>query len=126
MTVDKMYDEILKHCRGKSCGNDCLLREVCYPIMGRFKDNPKSLEEAYRILKPNDNVTHPSHYTQGNIECIDAMASAFGKEAVKHFCICNAFKYVWRSEHKNGVEDLDKAIWYIDKYKELSADGTTN
>ena len=64
-------------------------------------------------------VTHPDHYNQGGIECIDAMVSAFGKEATAHFCIINAFKYCWRSEHKNGFEDIDKAIWYLNKYKEL-------
>lgn len=64
-------------------------------------------------------VNHPSHYNQGGIECIDAMVSAFGTEAVSNFCIVNAFKYVWRSKLKNGTEDIDKAIWYLNKVKEL-------
>lgn len=67
----------------------------------------------------NDNVNHPVHYTQGGIECIDAMISAFGKDAVKTYCHINAFKYVWRSNHKNGNEDIEKAIWYLKKYLEL-------
>lgn len=67
----------------------------------------------------DDPVNHPKHYTQGNIECIDAMISAFGKEKVMVFCQCNAFKYMWRSDTKNGVEDLKKAAWYMDKYIEL-------
>lgn len=73
-----------------------------------------------------DNVNHPSHYTQGGMECIDEMFLIFGKEAVKHFCICNAWKYRKRAMFKNGQEDIDKSDWYINKYKELSADGTTN
>lgn len=74
--------------------------------------------------KSTDNpVTHPSHYTQGNIQCIDAMVSAFGKEAVATWCKINAFKYVWREEHKNGMQDIDKAVWYLNKYKELKASG---
>lgn len=68
----------------------------------------------------NDNVNKPKHYTQGKIDCIDAMIEAFGVEAVKTFCKLNAFKYLWRSEHKNGVEDIDKARWYTAKYVELS------
>lgn len=68
-------------------------------------------------------VSHPSHYNQGNIECIDAMVAAFGKEAVATFCHINAFKYLWRTEHKNGLQDIDKAIWYLNKYKELKANG---
>lgn len=64
-------------------------------------------------------VNHPSHYNQGGIECIDAMVAAYGKEAVENFCLCNAFKYVWRNRDKNGFEDIDKAIWYLNKIKEL-------
>lgn len=70
--------------------------------------------------KDHDAVNHPSHYTSGGVECIDAMESAFGKEAVYWFCVCNAFKYVWRHKKKNGVEDLKKAQWYENKAKELS------
>lgn len=75
-----------------------------------------------RIEKSQDHdaVNHPSHYTSGGFECIDAMESAFGKEAVYWFCVCNAFKYVWRHNKKNGVEDLKKAQWYENKAKELS------
>lgn len=69
----------------------------------------------------NTPVNHPEHYNQGGIECIDAMISAFGNEAVAHFCIVNAFKYVWRASDKNGMEDIDKAIWYLNKFKELTA-----
>ena len=72
----------------------------------------------------NDNVNKPKHYTQGKIDCIDAMIEAFGVEAVKTFCKLNAFKYLWRSEHKNGVEDIDKARWYTAKYVELSSKET--
>jgi hypothetical protein len=67
-----------------------------------------------------ERVNHPSHYNQGGIECIDAMLSAYGKEDVKAFCKCNAFKYIWRTGQKNGIEDIEKAIWYLNKYKELS------
>ena len=66
-----------------------------------------------------DMVNRPPHYTQGGIECIDAMIAAFGKEAVANFCMCNAFKYIWRSKHKNGNEDIEKAKWYLNKHKEL-------
>jgi hypothetical protein len=70
-----------------------------------------------------DAVNHPDHYNQGGIECIDAMVSAFGTEAVENFCLINAFKYVWRTQAKNGLEDVEKAIWYLTKYKELVANG---
>ena len=67
-----------------------------------------------------DNVNHPAHYEgQTSIECIEAMQIAFGKRAVADFCLCNAFKYLWRHKNKNGQEDLRKAQWYLDKADEL-------
>lgn len=67
----------------------------------------------------NDPVNHPPHYTTGGIECIDAMVSAFGAREVSNYCICNAFKYIFRHERKNGEEDIAKAEWYLAKYREL-------
>lgn len=69
--------------------------------------------------KGYDPVEHPQHYNQGPIQCIDAMIAAFGKEATADFCLCNAFKYVWRTRQKNGEQDCNKAIWYLKKYKQL-------
>ncbi len=71
-----------------------------------------------------DMINKPPHYANGGIECIDAMISSQGTEAVKDFCLCNAFKYIWRTKNKNGIEDIDKAIWYLNKYKELTMDKT--
>lgn len=70
------------------------------------------------VIKP-DNVNHPSHYETGKFECIDVMVETQGVEAVKAFCLCNAFKYIYRHNGKNGVEDIKKAQWYINKYLEL-------
>lgn len=66
-----------------------------------------------------DPVNNPSHYTGGSVECIDAMIAAYGKEAVANFCMCNAFKYQWRFDKKNGTEDIKKAQWYQNKFLEL-------
>lgn len=77
------------------------------------------LEDHKKILnadkgKPIDMVNHPAHYTQGNIECIDAITEATkflrGIEAVD---TANILKYVWRWNNKNGLEDLRKARWYL-------------
>lgn len=68
----------------------------------------------------DDKVNHPSHYTQGGIECIDAMVSAFGDEEVMDYCKVNAFKYLWRADKKNHLEDIKKAAWYLNKYIELA------
>ena len=79
---------------------------------GENKVNPDC--EAYTEEK----VNHPSHY-QGKNECIDVMVAMFGKEAVKHFCMCNAYKYRFRADAKNGKEDIEKAEWYESKLIEL-------
>lgn len=74
--------------------------------------------------KIEDRVNHPNHYAKScSIECIDSMLIAFGKEEVIGYCKCNAYKYIWRYKNKNGLEDLDKALWYINKAKELINNG---
>lgn len=69
-----------------------------------------------------DVVNHPTHYCTGKFECIDVMMETQSVEAVKAFCICNAFKYLYRHNKKNGTEDVKKAMWYLGKYLELSKD----
>jgi len=68
-----------------------------------------------------ENVNHPKHYNREKaMECIDEMILIFGSEAVKNFCLCNAWKYRYRAADKNGEEDLKKSDWYLNKYKELA------
>ena len=51
-----------------------------------------------------DMVNHPPHYEVGKYECIDVMTEIFGREAVMHFCECNAFKYVWRMCRRTALK----------------------
>ncbi len=80
-------------------------------ILNKYKGRPVKFVEEETI---KDNVDHPSHYTQGSIECIDAI-----KEATKHLRgieatdTGNILKYMWRWNNKNGLEDLRKARWYL-------------
>ncbi|KIJ86888.1 hypothetical protein SE00_07700 [Staphylococcus saprophyticus] len=96
------------------------------------KENSKSvLEAGLGVSKPttdhkqsndvqqrkrNDTVNHPSHYNYGDIEVID-----FIEQVTKHYNpnvayhIGNAIKYLARSPHKNGKEDVEKARWYIER-----------
>lgn len=65
-------------------------------------------------------VNHPSHYKNGNIECIEAMIDVFGKDKVAAFCELNAFKYQWRANSKGtDIQDKKKAVWYLNKYIEI-------
>lgn len=66
-----------------------------------------------------DMVNHPSHYATGKFECIDVMLETQGIEATKAFCKLNAFKYLYRADKKNGLQDIKKAIWYLNKLVEL-------
>lgn len=64
---------------------------------------------------------NPQHYKQGGIETIDGIAAAtVGLEGIEAVCTGNAIKYLWRWKHKNGVEDLKKAQWYINKLIEIN------
>lgn len=60
-----------------------------------------------------DNVNHPSHYTQGGIECLDAIEASMPAESFQDYCKGNILKYIWRYRFKNGVEDLKKAQFYL-------------
>ena len=63
-----------------------------------------------------DNVNHPPHYTAGGVECIDAIESATtGLTGAEAYSTGAAIKYLWRWKKKNGIEDLQKARWYLDR-----------
>jgi hypothetical protein len=63
-----------------------------------------------------DRVNSPSHYTQGSIECIDAIAQVVKDlQGMEAMCTGNAIKYLWRWKHKNGIEDIKRAQWYLQR-----------
>ena len=68
-----------------------------------------------RPKKIDQVVNSPKHYLTGDVECIDAMVSAFGKEAVQSYARINSFKYLWRAGKKSGAteQDIQKANWYM-------------
>lgn len=61
----------------------------------------------------DDMVNTPPHYTQGGIECIDAIEAALTPEEFRGFLKGNVLKYTWRERHKGGLESLRKAGWYL-------------
>jgi len=62
-----------------------------------------------------DAVNHPAHYTEGGIECIEAIEAQLTPEEYRGYLKGNVAKYVWREKHKGGNESLRKAQWYLDR-----------
>ena len=75
-------------------------------------------------MPQKDNINHPSHYETGRFECFDVMVEAIGVEETKGFCLCNAFKYIYRCniKHETPGADIKQAIWYLNKYIELEGE----
>lgn len=107
----------------------CDMREECYlcPIRSIVKDcsllrdvSDDVLDKCLVSIKISDAkpemVQHPAHYNQGNVECIDAMAAAtVNKCGIEAVCVSNVIKYLWRYEAKNGLEDVKKAQFYLNR-----------
>lgn len=60
-----------------------------------------------------DNVNHPKHYTYGKIEVIKIMEDQLNPEEYRGYIKGQVIKYITREAHKNGLEDLKKAHWYL-------------
>lgn len=135
MTIEEMRQALETACRTHR--PYCFSNGRCplYGRMGTCFSTDEDIAKNYTIVFGNEavesedasktepapekeTVNHPAHY-QGKHECIDEMIALFGVEAVKHFCMCNVYKYRFRAANKNGQEDLDKADWYMDKLMEL-------
>lgn len=81
--------------------------------MGKIGFNVKEDEEIKE--EKEDIVNKPNHYAGTKYECREVSKEIFkdlkGIEAIDTF---NVFKYIWRWNKKNGLEDLKKAKNYLD------------
>ena len=144
-TRDEMVRALVKFCDECHGCNICLLEKFSGGVMCDFDEwsddklaiaydhvyknsearlDGSHLKDAELNIEPEnkpDMVSHPKHYTQGDIECIDALkAATVGKRGIEAVCVANVIKYLWRYEEKNGIEDVRKAKWYIERLlKEL-------
>lgn len=83
---------------------------------GELLDKLGPCQAHDRDSAQTEEVNHPSHYTQGAVECIDAIkAATVGKSGIEAACVANAIKYLWRYEAKGGRRDVEKAHWYIQR-----------
>lgn len=134
ITTQEKVDALEEYCEERVCGN-CMFEGTCNDWYDYDDDGNQTLREYgidvdYKKLvackckdypffrEVADRVNHPAHY-QGKYECIDVMLDVYGEEATTNFCICNAFKYIWRHNHKDGKQDIEKCMWYLKKYMEL-------
>lgn len=84
----------------------------------------KAIDDTGATAANHDPVNHSSHYTTGRIECIDAIESATnGLTGGLAYCTGAAIKYLWRWSRKDGVQDLRKARWYVDRLIQLVEEG---
>ena len=125
-TRDEMVRTLDKFCDNQEDCSCCLLNnfsDACN--FNKWSDDKLAIayDHVYKNMDENvpDMVNHPQHYTQCGIECIDALkAATVGKRGIEAVCVANVIKYLWRYEEKNGIEDIRKAKWYIERLlKEL-------
>ena len=86
----------------------------------REEEEERAGKEAYVNL---DVVNSPSHYNQAGVECIEAIAAATDN-GFEYYLQGHIIKYIWRYRYKNGIEDLKKAQWYLNKLIETKGDKT--
>ena len=67
-----------------------------------------------------DQVNSPAHYASSTIECIDYIESFLSREEYIGYLRGNIAKYMHRYRYKNGIEDLEKANWYLGKLREVT------
>lgn len=87
-------------------------------------------QQYYELFysKPNekdtkdDLINHPNHYTAYSREVIDTMQGDMTPEEFTGYLKGNIIKYISRYQGKNGVEDLNKAIWYATKLRDVVKD----
>lgn len=100
-----------------------IAKDLAKRIEEEVKDMPIATypEEVSSVdEEPEDVVNHPSHYNQGKVETIDLMEYKYGTRATLTYCVLNVEKYLSRAPFKGKKEeDEDKAMWYMDKSKEL-------
>lgn len=78
------------------------------------------LASRKHVKEKDDPVNHPSHYTFGGIECIDAIRASMSVDEFKGYLKGCCMKYLWRYRNKgNAEQDLAKCRFYLDKLMEV-------
>ena len=132
MTIEEKAKKIEKYCNSINDCSECPIRNsyfTCYSLYDLF---PEVIEKNYEIIfgnaedtddekKAEDMVNHPSHYTHGGVECIDAITSALSsyEDSVDSWLVGQVIKYLWRAPLKGKYEeDIKKAQFYLNRLVE--------
>ena len=107
--------------------NDYLEEGIVISYEDFIRYHSMTQEIASRLVRAtndeqNDNVNHPNHYNSYSREVIDTLQGSMTPDEFKGYLKGNIMKYVTRYQFKNGVEDLKKAKWYIEKLTEVVND----
>lgn len=108
-TVDDFPDHMVIE------GNEISVNKYLESIKDRIliEDWEKVDSKTDKDISATDSVHHPNHYTSGDIECIDAIRASMTPDQFAGYCKGNCIKYIWRFEHKNQTEDIQKAQVYL-------------
>lgn len=125
MTIEEKARALKEYCSGMSSCFGCpvkhTLLNTCYE---GYRKYPNEVERNYNIIfgsgetAEEDAVNHPSHYTAGGIECIDAICAAICKyeNPTDAWLAGQVIKYLWRAPLKGKYnEDLKKAQFYLNR-----------
>ena len=135
MTIEEKAIEIEKYCDSIDDCSECAINNsedgsfVCF---SKWDEYPNEIEKNYEIIfgkasetkekkvekKTEDMVNHPSHYTSGGVECIDAITSALSsyEDSVDSWLVGQVIKYLWRAPLKGKYEeDIKKAQFYLNR-----------
>ena len=93
---------------------DYMKKRMEQESMAGMQGNTYAAWAASRSTSNADMVNSPPHYNQAGVECIEAIRAATD-EGYQYYLQGNIIKYLWRYRYKNGVQDLEKAKWYLDK-----------
>jgi len=110
--VEKVY---LDHTTGNVTGEDGY--KYAYTRSDSFWSGHifEPISDSDQEPEVKDNVNNPSHYGQGSIEAIDYIEDMLTEEEYVGYLRGNIAKYLHRWRYKNGVEDLKKAQWYLNR-----------
>lgn len=117
--IKSMFEKGTEYIVKNSAVNKMMIYSICGKHALSEKHILKDYKDHFVLVKEDigkkDNI-NPDHYKQGKVECIDALeAATVNKTGLEAVCTANIIKYIWRYESKNGVEDCEKAKWYLNK-----------